>query len=203
MVLRASSEIFLVFEFVACKNKIKLAYFCLHNFHRYVLVRCCGMWPLGTTMFSVGPFLYQRKMYLLLRLWPTWRMILSTTYSFASAVCGWFVGLAGFVIRVFFSCPWCSFPWWQISFRADGACAIRSTGTVFGARCSFKARVLARTSKMRWGPDVCSWSLLYVLLAKASADYFNVVAKDVAPKKTYLPARNESVLGTRRMYSNL
>lgn len=56
--------------------------------------------------------------------------------------------------------------------------------TVFWIPSSSKVTVSARLSMMRSGPDVHRWNLLYGLLARASADRSNVVAKDSLSMKT-------------------
>lgn len=56
--------------------------------------------------------------------------------------------------------------------------------TVFGIPYSSEVTILACTFKMRCGPDLRCWSLLYVLRAKSSADVSNVVAKDSLLMKT-------------------
>lgn len=64
---------------------------------------------------------------------------------------------------------------------------------MFGTSYSSMDTVLARTFKIRYGPDVCCRSLLYILLAKVSVDDYDVVAKDDLSTKTWRPPWNDVV----------
>lgn len=58
VVLSISSKMILAFEFVVCRNKIKVNCFCLHNFCQYLLVKCCGRRSTGSTVCSVCQYPY-------------------------------------------------------------------------------------------------------------------------------------------------
>lgn len=101
-------------------------------------------------MFSVGPYLYQRTMYYMVRSCSMCRIFLSTTYSSLLFSVRFRVGPAGFALcvwtlRAFFtSC--------RVSSRLSlvwgaGACVFRSTEIVFRMRYSSMNKVLARTSR--------------------------------------------------------
>lgn len=143
----------------------------MHFCRQYSLVKC-EIWSVGSTVFSVGSYQYQRSMYLKLRPWAMWKIVLSTTYSFASVVYGWCVGWAGFalsVLTLIVCFALCSLSWWWLPVWGDDACTKRSMETAFGAPYWSKVTVLARTSKLRCGSCVPCKRLVNVLLAKASA----------------------------------
>lgn len=190
VVIKTISEVFLASEFVVSKKPNKVELFLFAYFSPYLLIKFCGVWFARSAESLDVPYTHQLPTYFVWQSRAICRVILSMTYSselFAFCV----VNVAGFysgafiLVVCFATCVVSSLRCFVVALVASDT---RLAETVSGTLCLAMVVVLVRTYKMRYSPDVCCWSLLYVLRTEASADDVDVVAQSkIFLRRSYRP----------------
>lgn len=154
----------------------------------------------GSRVSSSLLYLYYRTTYFVSGVCPMCLNIFSTTYSLSLTVPS-----LSFFLQVVVMLCWYALlcDWSGCRGVEDGACATRSTDTVFRLPLWSTITVLFWTLVIRYDPLVRAWSLLYVSYDMTSAEASVITRKVGLSSTTYDLCVKEGISWMRKSYSSL